>query len=52
MWPDRMGPNNIVMAWTPDNKIVYRSRQHSFNDFKGKLYIVNPDGDFQQNQTS
>lgn len=41
---DRMGPNNIVMAWTPDNKIVYRSRQHSFNDFKGKLYIVNPDG--------
>lgn len=41
---DRMGPNNIVMAWTPDNKIVYRSRQHSFNDFKGKLYTVNPDG--------
>src|SRR5690606_41197454 len=41
---DRMGPNNIVIAWTPDNKIVYRSRQHSFNDFKGKLLIVNTVG--------
>jgi len=29
---DRMGPNNICMAWTPDSKsIVYRSRKQSFN---------------------
>ncbi|HEY9124236.1 MAG TPA: PDZ domain-containing protein [Bacteroidales bacterium] len=42
---DRMGPNNIVICWTPDGKnIVYRSRQHSFNDFKGKLYKVSIDG--------
>ncbi len=38
---DRMGPNNIVMTWTPDgNYIVYRSRKQSFNDFKGMLFKV------------
>jgi tricorn protease len=31
---DRMGPNNIVMAWSPDGKyIIYRSRKQSFNSF-------------------
>ncbi|HUI33650.1 MAG TPA: hypothetical protein VLY84_08535, partial [Dysgonamonadaceae bacterium] len=35
---DRMGPNNIVMTWSPNGKnIVYRSRRHSFNDFRGQL---------------
>ncbi|MCX6273061.1 MAG: S41 family peptidase [Bacteroidetes bacterium] len=38
---DRMGPNNIVMTWTPDGKnIVYRSRKQTFNDFKGQLFTV------------
>ena len=38
---DRMGPNNIVMGWTPDGKnITYRSRHRSFNAFKGQLYNV------------
>ena len=38
---DRMGPNNIVMAWTPDGKyIIYRSRKQSFNSFKGQLFKV------------
>jgi tricorn protease len=38
---DRMGPNNIVMGWTPDGKsVVFRSRMHSFNDFLGQLYTV------------
>ncbi len=38
---DRMGPNNIVMAWTPDGKnIIYRSRKQTFNDFIGSLYSV------------
>ena len=42
---DRMGPNNIVMGWTPDGKsIVYRSRNCSFNDFKGQLYTVSVTG--------
>jgi tricorn protease len=38
---DRMGPNNIVMGWTPDGKhVIFRSRMHSFNDFIGSLYKV------------
>jgi len=38
---DRMGPNNIVMGWTPDGKsITYRSRKQTFNDFKGQLFNV------------
>src|SRR5271166_3426930 len=42
---DRMGPNNIVIGWTPDGKkIVFRSRMRSFNDFIGQLYTVSVDG--------
>lgn len=42
---DRMGPNNIVMAWTPDGKyITYRSRKQSFNSFKGQLFNVPVEG--------
>jgi len=42
---DRMGPNNIVMAWTPDSKyIVYRSRKQSFNSFTGQLFKVPVNG--------
>lgn len=40
---DRMGPNNIVMTWTPDgNKIVYRNRISS--SFDGKLYLADKEG--------
>lgn len=36
---DRMGPNNIVMEWSPDDKsVIYRSRRYSFNSFKGQLF--------------
>ncbi|HQK88079.1 MAG TPA: PDZ domain-containing protein, partial [Acidobacteriota bacterium] len=43
---DRMGPNNIVMGWTPAGReIVFRSRMREFNDFKGQLYLVGLDGD-------
>ncbi len=43
---DRMGPNNIVMGWTPDSKkIIFRSRMHSFNSFRGHLYLVDLQGD-------
>ncbi len=42
---DRMGPNNIVMGWTPDGKsVVFRSRMTSFNSFKGSLYTVDLEG--------
>ena len=46
---DRMGPNNIVMTWTPDGKsIIYRSRCKAFNDFTGRLYKVSIDGGMPQ----
>ena len=42
---DRMGPNNIVMTWTPDGKnVIYRSRRYSFNDFTGQLFSVPVEG--------
>jgi tricorn protease len=42
---DRMGPNNIVMGWTPDSKrVVFRSRMREANDFIGRLYTVGLDG--------
>lgn len=42
---DRMGPNNIVMTWTPDGKnIIYRSRKQTFNDFTGQLFKVSSEG--------
>ncbi len=42
---DRMGPNNIVMDWTPDGKkILYRTRGYTFNDFTGQLMMVPVEG--------
>ena len=40
---DRMGPNNVVMAWSPDGKsIVYRNRISS--GFDGVLMTIAPTG--------
>lgn len=40
---DRMGPNNVVMAWSPDGKqIVFRNRID--NGFIGKLWTISKDG--------
>ncbi|MBN2367272.1 MAG: PD40 domain-containing protein, partial [Calditrichaeota bacterium] len=42
---DRMGPNNIVMGWTPDGQnIIFRSRKKSFNPFIGQLFLISPEG--------
>ena len=41
---DRMGPNNIVMTWKDNDKIVYRSRKQSFNSFKGQLFLASVTG--------
>lgn len=42
---DRMGPNNIVMTWTPDGeRIVFRSRMKSFDSFIGALFTITPQG--------
>ncbi|HXQ80390.1 MAG TPA: PDZ domain-containing protein [Opitutaceae bacterium] len=43
---DRMGPNNIVMAWrNTSREVLFRSRMRSFNPFNGQLYSVGTDGD-------
>lgn len=43
---DRMGPNNIVMAWHPNGKeVIYRSRRYSFNSFQGELFSAPVTGD-------
>lgn len=39
---DRMGPNNMVLAWSPDGKVVYRNRIGS--SFQGQLWTVAPEG--------
>lgn len=42
---DRMGPNNIVMTWTPDGKnIIYRSKSWAFCGSRGVLMQVSKDG--------
>ena len=42
---DRMGPNNIVMAWQPDGQgIVFRSRMRTWDSFVGQLYTVSSEG--------
>ena len=42
-WGDRMGPNNVVMTWTPDGKgIIYRNRIS--DSFDGKLWTAPTDG--------
>ena len=40
---DRMGPNNIVMTWSPDGKqIVFRNRTE--DGFAGQLWTISPGG--------
>lgn len=42
---DRMGPNNIVMCWTPDGKsVVFRTRWYTFSGLRGLLYQVPVEG--------
>src|SRR5207247_5508701 len=46
---DRMGPNNIVMAWENTQPlVVFRSRMRTFNSFIGELYAAGLDGDLPQ----
>ena len=46
---DRMGPNNLVMAWQNTKPlVVFRSRMKSYNSFIGQLYTVGADADLPQ----
>jgi tricorn protease len=39
--PQRWGPDNMVVTWTPDSgSIVYLSRRESWNTWYGRLYAV------------
>ncbi len=43
---DRMGPNNLVMAWKNKSaEIAFRTRMRSYNDFIGQLFTVGLDAD-------
>ena len=42
---DRMGPNNIVMGWTPDGKeIIFRSKWYAFCGTRGLVFKVDAKG--------
>ena len=46
-WGDRMGPNNITMAWSPDGRgVIYRNRIS--DSFNGKLWCAPIDGSMAQ----
>src|SRR4029079_10488814 len=46
---DRMGPNNIVMAWENAKPlVVFRSRMRSFDEFVGSLFAVGLDAELPQ----
>ena len=43
--PERMGPNNEVIAWFPDSKrILFLSRRNTFNSWFGRLFSVSVEG--------
>ena len=43
--PERMGPNDEVISWTPDGKnIVFLSRMHTYNTWFGSLYTISVEG--------
>ncbi len=42
---ERMGPNNIVMGWTPDGKsIIFRNKQWCFSGLRAQLSTVSAEG--------
>ncbi|MEW5702201.1 MAG: S41 family peptidase [Candidatus Zixiibacteriota bacterium] len=46
---ERMGPESVVMDWTPDGKnVLYRSREETHDIWDGNLYLVSPEGGYPQ----
>ncbi len=41
---DRMGPNNMVLAWKDQDHLVFRTRGTGWNSFIGQLYLENRRG--------
>jgi tricorn protease len=47
--PQRWGPDNMVVSWTPDSKnIVFLSRREAWNSWFAKLFTVPLQGGMQQ----
>ena len=45
--PERMGPENMVLDWTPDgSNVLFRSRKFSYEIFVGQLFLVSPLGGY------
>ena len=42
--PERMGPDKIIMQWTDNDKILYRSREISWHAWSGNLFESNING--------
>ncbi len=41
---DRMGFDNIVLGWTPDGRILFRSQRGPLGGFTGEPWAVRPEG--------
>jgi tricorn protease len=41
---ERMGYDNMVIGWTPDGKILFRSLRGPIGGFVGVPYVVSPEG--------
>jgi tricorn protease len=41
---DRMGFDNIVLGWTPDGRILFRSQRGPLGGFSGEPWAVRPEG--------
>jgi tricorn protease len=41
---DRMGFDNIVLGWTPDGRILFRSQRGPLGGFNGEPWAVRPEG--------
>lgn len=42
--PERMGPDKIIMQWTDNENILYRSRENSWHAWSGNLFKSNING--------
>ncbi|MBI5066838.1 MAG: PD40 domain-containing protein [Deltaproteobacteria bacterium] len=41
---DRMGFDNVVLGWTPDGRILFRSQRGPHGGFEGEPWTVRPEG--------
>ena len=39
-----MGPDNLVLGWTPDGKILFRGLRGPIRGWVGEPYVVSPEG--------